>query len=332
MCQLMNYLIIESIKRHVARHYIKNRLTGLDLIRVSHKKEKGSIILIILPLFKMKRQLVTMTKKIISKIQKIFGRKKIVKAEISFLQPDCRLKGEKIIITGGGRVLGASMAEKFVKEGASVLISGRNESVLKATADRIGCQYLTLDVSDVNTFDSFINKSEELLGGITALVNNAGISLHERTFFDVTPDTFDAQVNTNMKGAYFLTQRVIKLWQEKGTKGEVLFISSETGDMMDFRPYGFTKVAINSMLQGLAYLFSKNQIRINAVAPGVTISDMTGQREDGNIAHTRNMLGRVYMPEEVAETACFLLSDAAGCISGQIITCNNAKSINARWK
>lgn len=273
-----------------------------------------------------------MIQKIIRKIQKIFGRKKIVKAEITYLQPEFRLKGKKIIITGGGRGLGASMAEKFVKEGASVLISGRNESVLKSTADRIGCQYLTLDVTDVSSFDSFINKSEEMLGGISTLVNNAGISLHENTFFDVTPDSFDAQINTNMKGAYFLTQKFIKLWQEKGSKGDVLFVSSETGDMMDFRPYGFTKVAVNSMVQGLAYLFAKNQIRINAVAPGVTISDMTGQREDGNLAHPRNMLGRVYLPEEVAETACFLLSDAAGCISGQIITCNNAKSINARWK
>ena len=187
------------------------------------------------------------------------------------------------MVTGGGRGLGASMAEKFVKEGAYVLIAGRNESVLKTTADKIGCQYLTLDVSDVSSFDSFIEKSEVMLGGITSLVNNAGISLHEKTFFDVTPDTFDSQVNTNMKGSFFLTQKVIRLWKEKNIKGEVLFISSETGDMMDFRPYGFTKVAINSMVQGLAYLFAKDQIRINAVAPGVTVSDMTGQRTDGNL-------------------------------------------------
>lgn len=272
-----------------------------------------------------------------SKLKKLLsfllhGKQRPVYAKITCIDPSNKLKGKKIVVTGGGRGLGASMAEKFVKEGAYVLIAGRNESVLKATADKIGCQYLTLDVSDVSSFDSFIEKSEELLGGITSLVNNAGISLHEKTFFDVTPETFDSQVNTNMKGSFFLTQKVIRLWKEKNIKGEVLFISSETGDMMDFRPYGFTKVAINSMVQGLAYLFAKDQIRINAVAPGVTVSDMTGQRTDGNLYNKKNMLGRVYLPEEVAETACFLLSDAAGCISGQIITCNNAKSINARWK
>lgn len=274
---------------------------------------------------------------IISKLKHILsfllsGKKRPVYAKITYIESSGKLKGKKIVITGGGRGLGASMAEKFVNEGASVLIAGRNESVLKATADKIGCQYLTLDVSDVSAFDSFIEKSEEMLGGITSLVNNAGISLHEKTFFDVTPETFDAQFNTNVKGSFFLTQKVIRLWKEKELKGDVLFISSETGDMMDFRPYGFTKVAVNSMVQGLAYLFAKDQIRINAVAPGVTMSDMTGQRTDGNLYHKKNILGRVYLPEEVAETACFLLSDAAGCISGQIITCNNAKSINARWK
>lgn len=262
----------------------------------------------------------------------LHGKQRPVYAKIVCLDSSKKLEGKKVVVTGGGRGLGASMAEKFVKEGASVLIAGRNESVLKATADKIGCQYLTLDVSDVSSFDRFIEKSEELLGGITSLVNNAGISLHEKTFFDVTPETFDSQINTNLKGSFFLTQKVIRLWKEKNLKGDVLFISSETGDMMDFRPYGFTKVAVNSMVQGLAYLFAKDQIRINAVAPGVTISDMTGQRIDGNLYHKKNMLGRVYLPDEVAETACFLLSDAAGCISGQIITCNNAKSVNARWK
>lgn len=101
---------------------------------------------------------------------------------------------------------------------------------------------------------------------------------------------------------------------------------------MDFRPYGFTKVAVNSMVQGLAYLFRKEGIRINAVAPGITASDMTGIKTDGNLSSGNYATGRYYLPEEVAETACFLLSDASGCISGQILTCNNAQTINARWK
>lgn len=253
-------------------------------------------------------------------------------AMITYTAPDNRLKGMNIIITGGGRGLGAAMAEKFVNEGANILIAGRNENTLKETANKVGCQYLVLDVADVASFDTFLDNAELKIGKINGLVNNAGISLHESTFFDVTPETFDSQVSVNMRGGYFLTQKLAKRWLDNSQKGNVLFISSETGDMMDFRPYGFTKVAVNSMVQGLAYLFAKQGIRINAVAPGVTMSDMTGERSTDNIYYSRNMLGRVYMPEEVAETACFLMSEVSGCISGQIITCNNAKSINARWK
>lgn len=228
--------------------------------------------------------------------------------------------------------MGFAMAKKFRAEGADVLIAGRHEETLKKSADAIGCKYLQLDVQNVPSFPAFISDADKLLGGLDCLVNNAGISLHEPTFFDVTPDTFDAQVNTNFKGALFLTQEFIRLLKKENRTGTVVFISSETGDTVDFRPYGFTKAAVNSMVQGLAYLFSRDGIRINAVAPGITTSDMTGFKADGNLYCPGNATDRVYLPEEVAETACFLLSDASGCVSGQIITCNNAKTVNARWK
>ncbi len=257
---------------------------------------------------------------------------KNVRAEITYSEPDSKLKGKKIVITGGGRGLGAAMAEKFVAEKAEVLISGRNEETLKKTAEKLNCKYMVLDISKPENFSQFIQQADEMLGGINCLVNNAGISLHEKTFFDVTPETFDAQINTNFKGAFFLTQEFIKMIQEKHEKATILFTSSETGDTMDFRPYGFTKAAVNSMVQGLAYLFAKDGIRINAVAPGITASDMTGYSQDGNLYLGINATERVYLPAEVAETACFLLSDISGCISGQIIVCNNARTINARWK
>lgn len=257
---------------------------------------------------------------------------KNVSASIFYLSPNNRLSGKKILVTGGGRGLGFAMAKKFVAEGASVLIAGRNEETLKKSATEIGCQYLPLDVSNPNTFGSFMEQANQMLGGVNCIVNNAGISLHEKTFFDVTPETFDKQVNTNLKGGFFLTQKFVEILKKEQRKGTVLFTSSETGDTMDFRPYGFTKAAVNSMVQGLAYLFSKDGIRVNAVAPGVTTSDMTGFKADGNLYEPGSAVERVYLPEEVAETACFLLSDAAGCVSGQIITCNNAKTVNARWK
>lgn len=257
---------------------------------------------------------------------------KNITANIVYLQPDGRLSGKKIIVTGGGKGLGAAMAAKFVAEGASVLISGRNEKILKETAGRIGCKYLTLDVQDTSALDKFISDADNMLEGADCLVNNAGISLHEPTFFDVTPETFDAQVATNLRGGFFLTQSFTRLLLKEKRKGNVLFVSSETGETVDIRPYGFTKAAVNSMVQGLACLFTDKGIRVNAVAPGITASDMTGFKADGNLFLAGNATERVYLPEEVAETASFLLSDASGCISGQVIVCNNGKTINPRWK
>ena len=122
---------------------------------------------------------------------------KKVSASISYLSPNNRLSGKKIIVTGGGRGLGFAMAKKFVSEGASVLIAGRNEETLKKSASGIGCLYLPLDVSNPNTFEFFMNQANQMLGGVDCIVNNAGISLHEKTFFDVTPETFDKKYSTS---------------------------------------------------------------------------------------------------------------------------------------
>lgn len=257
---------------------------------------------------------------------------KIVEAKICYLQPNKRLEGKKIIVTGGGRGLGAAMAKKFVQEGAKVLISGRNEKTLQQTAQEIGCSYLVYDVSDTKGSVAFIKEADSLLDGVNCLVNNAGISLHELDYTKVTEDTFDAQITTNLKGGFFLSKSFIEYLKSKGEKGTILFTSSETGETVDDRPYGWTKAAINSMVRGLAYELAKEGFRINAVAPGVTASDMTGLTSDGNLYFPGNIIERVYMPEEVAEVATFLISDASGCVNGQILYCNNGKTINARWK
>lgn len=252
-------------------------------------------------------------------------------SEISYLNPSEILIGKKIIITGGGSGLGFSMAQKFVQEKAEVLIAGRNEKKLSNAAQQLGCKYLKLDVTNYSSFKTFIQKAEKELGGIDVLVSNAGVSLHEVSFFDVSPESFDIQINTNFKGPFFLAQQFISYLKNNHKKGNILFISSETGTTVDCRPYGYTKAALNSMTKGLAHLFAKDGIRINAIAPGITASDMTGLSNKGNIYFSGNTIKRVYMPEEIAETACFLISEASGCISGEIITCNNAKTVNPRW-
>lgn len=257
-----------------------------------------------------------------------------VKAVITVSQPSSRLVGKKILITGGGRGLGFSIAEKCVNEGAEVLIIGRNEETLKKASLKLNnCKYLAYDMTCTSGFKDLINKAVSMLGGLNCLVNNAGISLHEPTYRDVTEEGFDAQFNTNLKGPYFLTQAFFNYLEEnKMDKANVLFITSERGLYCDMIPYGLTKVAINSLTQGLGRRYASTGIRVNAIAPGVTASDMVKVDKDGNLYRGVCASKRVFIPEEVAEVAAFLLSDNSGCISGEIVPCNKGNHLRCDWK
>lgn len=272
-----------------------------------------------------------MMRQLKNRLSRLFRKEVCVQAQIQVTSPDRSLEGKRIIVTGGNKGLGFAIAQKAVERGAVVLITGRNLEDLKSSAEIIGCKYVQLDMLDVAIFDTFIEEASDLLGGLDALVNNAGLSLHEEDFDQVTPESFDRQVNTNFRGSFFLAQSFIKYLLTKKSPGNLLFISSETGETADIRPYGWTKAAINSMVKGLAYRVSRDGIRVNALAPGVCATEMTGF-EESNMLYEDSPVGRVYLPIEIAEVATSLLSDVFGTISGQIITCNNGKTINARWK
>ena len=129
----------------------------------------------------------------------LHGETKHTIANIAYLQPNNQLKGKKIIVTGGGRGLGFAMAKKFKSEGAEVLIAGRNEKTLQSSAVEIGCSYLVLDVQDIDSFNSFIDDADRILGGVNCLVNNAGISLHENGFIDLQELTDVEKERNKMK-------------------------------------------------------------------------------------------------------------------------------------
>lgn len=253
-------------------------------------------------------------------------------AQVSTLHENQFLKNRRILITGGGKGLGFAIAERCVSCGAEVLICGRDIETLQTSAQKLNCAWRRLDMMDVSSFSGFIDNLFTD-GGFHAdtLVCNAGISLHEADFIDVTPESFDKQIATNLRGAFFLAQAFVKKLLSLKDKGNILFISSETGETPDLRPYGWTKAATNSMAQGLAYRLSRDRIRVNAIAPGVTATGMTGFGLD-DLTYNASPTGRAYIPEEIAEIAAFLISDLAAPISGQIITCNNARTINARWR
>ena len=253
----------------------------------------------------------------------------VVTASVYTLAPDQTLAGKKILVTGGGRGLGKAMAKKFIAEGAEVIITGRDEQTLADTASELGCRYITCDLTDINAVTSLIEKATSMLNGLNVLVNNAGVSLHEWELDKVTVEGYDQQFDTNLRAPYFLTQTFINGLTKRQDKGSILFVSSERSQTADIIPYGLTKAALNSFVHGLAKKYARAGIRINAVAPGVTASDMTGIDEKSNLYFPSNTNDRAYLPQEVAGVASFLISDASACLSGQILVCNEAKTVNA---
>lgn len=260
------------------------------------------------------------------------------KVEVSQIHYGGILAGKTIVITGGGRGLGFYMAKKCIAEGAKVVISGRKKETLLKAASELGdqCQYIVYDVVEVDKAKEFLLQCQDLLGGkIDCLISNAGLSLHENHFSNVTVEGFDKQFNTNFRGGYFLSKAFLEMkLAEPSPCGQLLLITSETGNQCYDIPYGMTKAALNSLTRALSRRVYKQGIRVNAVAPGVTLSDMTkdyAEASDGNM--TRNCAsGRIFLPEEVAEVVCFLLSDAAKCISGEIIHCNAGNHLNPFWE
>lgn len=247
------------------------------------------------------------------------------------------LKDKNIVITGGGRGLGFYMAKKCLLEGANVCISGRDENTLKEACKELGgkISYVVYDISNIEKCDDFLDKCEEKFKApVWTLINNAGISLHEGNFTNVTPEGFDKQINVNLKGTYFLSKTFLeRKIKQKSLEGNLIIISSLTGEQCCDIPYGLTKAALNSLVGALSRRVYKNGIRVNAVAPGVTRSDMTNyaELEGGNLARDCAS-GRVFLPEEIAETIVFLLSDASKCITGEVIHCDAGEHLRVQWK
>ena len=260
---------------------------------------------------------------------------KVIIAQINYGEI---LKGRTIAITGGGRGLGYSMAKKCVSEGAQVIIAGRNSKTLEKAAAELGdsVDYIQFDVADIDSHKEFLVRCREKFGKtVDSLICNAGISLHEGDFHKVTPQSFDSQFNTNFRASYFLSKAFLEMTiAENNGGGNLILLSSESASQNYDIPYGMTKAAINSLTGALSRRVYSYGIRVNAIAPGVTLSDLTKEYADvtdGNLS--RNCAaGRIFLPEEVAELACFLLSDASKCISGEIIHCNAGNHLNPFWE
>jgi NAD(P)-dependent dehydrogenase (short-subunit alcohol dehydrogenase family) len=260
-------------------------------------------------------------------VKQYLNSKKKVYVNTYTLDSSSILSNKNIVITGATSGIGLCIAQLFSRQGAKTILVGRNEKKLKECVKSINnSTYYVLDIKDVNKYDEFFEYLKNNFNKIDVFVNNAGISLHENNILSVDELGFDEQFLTNLKGPYFLTQKYIKMVK---SDLNIIFISSERGSQCDDIPYGLTKIAINSLIEGLSYRFIKNNIRVNGIAPGVTASNIVKVDTKGNMGTAKYVSGRFFLPEEVAEVALFLASDSSKCISGEIIHTNDGNHLNS---
>ena len=257
---------------------------------------------------------------------------KIVKVPVAQIQYGGILEGKKILITGGSRGLGYAIAKRCLEEKAVVTITGRSKEVLEEAKKSLGNPenlfVFEHDVRQYDKDDELILNARRAMNGIDSLINNAGVSVHNIDYSNCTEEQWDRQMDTNLKGVYFLTQAYMKYYEEVGKKsGKIINMVSERGLYGDDVPYGMAKRALISYTEGLARKLILKGVRVNAIAPGVTATEMTGYDPEDNLFRRYAVGRRVLLPEEIAEVAIFMISDASNCISGQVIACNEGNHL-----
>jgi NAD(P)-dependent dehydrogenase (short-subunit alcohol dehydrogenase family) len=245
------------------------------------------------------------------------------------------LKGKKVLVTGGGTGLGASMGHRFLELGAELVICGRRKDVLEATASRFMAETggkvtaLPCDVRDAAAVEAMMD-TIWAAGPLDALVNNAAGNFIAQTH-KLSPRAIDAILNTVLHGAAYCTVAAGRRWIESDHKAVVLSIltlSALRGAA--FRvPSAMAKAGVLAMTRSLAVEWGPKGIRTVAIAPGPFPTEGAWQRlrpKDSNTSsETEIPLGRVGEHIELANLASFLLSDQAGYITGECITIDGGK-------
>ena len=232
-----------------------------------------------------------------------------------------------VLVTGSTRGIGLEIARAFGEEGYSVMISGRNEESLakvKSDFESAGLNVATCkaDISKVEDANKLVAYTLERFGRIDTLVNNAGVTC-DNLLMRMDEDAWDKVLNTNLKGAFFMTKAVIKpMLKQKG--GSIVNIASVVGLMGNAGQanYAASKAGLIGFTKSVAKEYGKKGIRVNAVAPGFICSDMTAGLSD---SLKEQMLAQVPLnvfgqPRDVANADIFLSSDKASYITGQVLT------------
>ena len=235
-----------------------------------------------------------------------------------------KLQHKTALITGAGRGIGRAIAERFACEGARVAVADIDPNAASATAAAIGSDALGLAM-DVSSKAAVLAATAQVLdqfGQIDILINNAGYLVYT-TFESCSEENWDRIVDVNMKGPFLCAQAVIPHMKARrqGVIINMTSLAAKTGGLAAGPPYAAAKAGVHTLTIGLARALAPDQIRVNAIAPGVIDTAMTAAPEHDQLKASIP-LGCPGQPEDVASCALFLASDDARHITGETIDVN----------
>jgi len=235
-----------------------------------------------------------------------------------------RFENKVVLITGGTRGIGFATAQLFAREGAQVVIVGRDADRTTEAAREVPGQGEAGDVSVAADCERFVTRILSLHARLDVLVNCAGVIFRNRTVEQTTEEEWDMTFDVNVKGTYLMCKYALPALRK--TKGSIVNVSSYVG-LVGFAgasAYAASKAAILNLTRSMALDHAKEGIRVNAVCPGSVDTDMihAAWQQFGDVERARKLwaekhpLGRIASPEEVARAILFLASQEASFITG----------------
>lgn len=237
-----------------------------------------------------------------------------------------RLKDKVILVTASTRGIGLAIVKKCAEEGARVYMAARNLERAQKIADTLnGVKCVYNDATKPETFSSMVEDVVADAGRIDVLVNNFGTSNpgKDLDFASTDPQVFLDTVILNLRSVFMASQTASRQMAKEG--GSIINISSVGGLVPDISQvaYGTSKAAINYLTKLIAVQEANHRIRCNAVLPGMTATEAVEKHlsdEFRNLFLRHIPLGRMGLPEEIAEAVCYFASDASAYTTGQILT------------
>ncbi len=245
------------------------------------------------------------------------------------------LQGKLALITGGGTGIGFGIAKAIVEAGGKVVITGRREQILKQAIDELGKGnfYRVNDITNKAALPELVLDIESTIGPIHILVNNAGIH-HKAMAQDTTDEDFERILQTNVMSVFALTRECAKYMLAR-KQGAIIMIGSMAGlfGIDKVIAYGTSKTALTGMVNALVTEYSKDNVRVNAIAPGWIESNMFLNAINKDEKRKEQIVNRIAMDDfgqtsDIGNAAVFLSSEAARYITGVVLPVDGGATVN----